>query len=117
VGAKANIGESMNTFEMWLAMALVGAVTFTYRWSFVFLLDRIRVPAWLRNALRFVPIAALSAIITPELFVQTGQFNSDLFNPRLIAAVIASGVALRTRNVLLTIAIGMLALWVLQLLA
>jgi branched-subunit amino acid transport protein len=101
----------MNELNIWLAMLVIGAITFTYRWSFIFLFERLSPPDWLRRALRFVPVAALTAIIAPELMIANGALNLNPFNIRLIAGVIAALVAYRTRNVLLTIIVGMLALW------
>ena len=104
----------MSGAGMWATIVIIGAITFAYRLSFVFLFERINVPAWLRRALRFVPIAALTAIITPELLIQGGAINLSLLNTRLLAGAIASLVALRTRNVFATIVAGMVALWVLN---
>lgn len=107
----------MNELAMWAAIVVIGALTFTYRWSFVILFERLNVPPWLRAALRFVPIAALTAIITPELMLRGGVLDLSLSNTRMLAGAVASIVALRTRNVLATIAAGMAALWVLNSLA
>ena len=94
-------------------MIVIGLITFAYRLSFIVLLERVRVPALLQRALRFVPVAALTAIITPELFIRDGALLSPT-NLRLIAGVISVLVAWRTKNTLLTIGVGMAALWVLQ---
>jgi branched-subunit amino acid transport protein len=111
----------MNTYLdlglIWLMMLVVGMITFAYRVSFMALLDRIRVPMLIQRALRFVPVAALTAIITPELIIRDGAVFLSPMNLRLIAGVVAIIVAWRTRNTLLTIGIGMATLWVLQLIA
>ena len=99
---------------MCAAIVVIGALTFTYRWSFIILFERLNVPPWLRGALRFVPIATLTAIITPELVLHGGSLDLSLSNTRMIAGVVATIVALWTRNVLATIAIGMAALWALN---
>jgi branched-subunit amino acid transport protein len=78
-------------------------------------MDRLRLPPLLQRALRFVPAAALTAIITPELLIRDGAIFLSPMNARLIAGVIAVVVAWRTKNTLLTIAAGMIALWALQL--
>jgi branched-subunit amino acid transport protein len=102
----------------WLpALALAGLVTFVTRLSFIALLGRVRTPPMLARALRLVPPAVLSAIILPELVVRSGAPDLSPGNPRLAAGLVAAGVALLTRNVLLTIAAGMGALWGLQALA
>lgn len=98
-----------------LMLIVIGAITFGFRLSFIALMDKLRLPPLLQRALRFVPAAALTAIITPELLIQNGAIFLSPMNVRLIAGAIAVIVAWRTKNTLLTIAIGMIALWVLQL--
>jgi len=99
----------------WLpALLAAGLVTFATRLSFIALLGRREPPPVVVRALRFVPPAVLSAIILPEMLVRDGVLRPTLDNPRLLAGVVAAVVAWRSRNVLLTIAVGMGALWALQ---
>lgn len=97
-----------------LVLVIIGVITFGFRLSFIALMDKLQLPPLLQRALRFVPAAALTAIITPELFLRDGAIFISPMNARLIAGVIAIVVAWRTKNTLLTIAVGMLALWLLQ---
>jgi len=96
------------------ALILCGLVTFATRLSFIALLGHARTPPLLGRALRLVPPAVLSAIILPELVVRNGAPDLSAGNLRLAAGLVAAGVALATRNVLLTIAAGMGTLWALQ---
>jgi branched-subunit amino acid transport protein len=99
----------------WLpALALAGLVTFAIRLSFIAVLGRVEVPPLFTRALRFVPAAVLSAIIFPELVMRGGAVDVSPSNPRLLAGLVAAGVALKTRSVALTIASGMSALWAIQ---
>ncbi|WP_242393740.1 AzlD domain-containing protein [Anaeromyxobacter oryzisoli] len=99
----------------WLpVLAVAGLVTFATRASFIALLGRVDLPPVLGRALRFVPPAVLSAIIFPEVLLHDGAPDLHLRNVRLLAGVIAAVVAWRTRNVVLTIAVGMAALWTAQ---
>ncbi|MBI5567861.1 MAG: AzlD domain-containing protein [Chloroflexi bacterium] len=98
----------------WLIILAMGIVTFSIRLLPIVLLGRIDIPLVVQRALRFVPPAVLSAIIAPELLMPGGEFSLSLGNARLIAGVIATIVAWRTKNVLATIAVGMIAFWVLQ---
>jgi branched-subunit amino acid transport protein len=77
-------------------------------------LERIRLPAWVSQALRFVPIAALTAITVPELLAYSGAIEISWQNERLVAGLVAMVVAWRTKNVFLTIGLGMLCLYGLQ---
>ncbi len=97
----------------WLpALALAGLLTFATRLSFIVLLERVRVPPLLVRALRFVPPAVLSAIIFTEVMVRDGRPDLSLGNLRLVAGAVAALVAWKTRNVFLTIGVGMAVLWI-----
>jgi branched-subunit amino acid transport protein len=100
--------------NIWLVFVLGGLLTFGMRFSFIYLLGRYEVPETIRRALRFVPPAVLSAIVVPELFVRSGEIQVSLTNYRLLAGLLAVLVAWRTRNTLLTILAGMLALVLLE---
>lgn len=100
--------------NIWITMLGIGIITVLLRVSFMLLLGRIEMPRLLLRGLRFVPPAVLSAIILPEMLIRDNQLALSLTNPRLIAGVLAALVAWRTKNVLLTIALGMLTLWLLQ---
>lgn len=99
---------------IWLIMLLGGLVTFGMRFSFVYLLGRLEVPETMRRALHYVPPAVLTAIIVPELFMQDHQLALSLGNSRLLAGLVAVAVAAWTKNSLLTILAGMIALFAFQ---
>ena len=101
--------------NIWLVMFLGGLITFGMRFSLIYLFGRFEIPETMRKALHYVPPAVLSAIIFPELFIHNGTFDISLENPRLLAGLIAILVAWFSKNTLLTIIIGMLALFLLQL--
>lgn len=100
--------------ELWLAIIIVGVITFGLRLSFIMLLGSgtVRTSVW--RALRLVPAAVLAALIIPDLVLRNGTLDMSPGNARLIAGLLAAVVAWRTRNILLTIAVGMAALLVLQ---
>ena len=102
--------------NIWIIMIIGGLLTFATRLSFIFLLDRIKVPDWFRRGLRFVPVAVLSAIILPELTSPNNTLFLSWRNPELLAGLVAILVAWKTKNVLLTILAGMAALVIIQLL-
>ena len=100
--------------NIWLVMLLGGLITFAIRFSLIYLFGRFEVPETMRQALRYVPPTVLSAIIFPELFFHEGTLNVSLENTRLLAGLIAILVAWISRNTLVTIIAGMLALLLLQ---
>ena len=105
----------MNRQELWVILFGGMLVTYATRLSFIALLPAERMPSWFRRGLRYVPPAVLAALITPELFSPGGTLDFSLGNERLLAGTLAFLVAWRTRSTWLTIAAGMLALWVLNL--
>jgi branched-subunit amino acid transport protein len=100
--------------NIWIIMIILGLLTFATRLSFIVLLERINLPRNFQRALRFVPIAVLSAIIAPELGYSNNVLAISPHNPRLLAGIIATFVAYKTKNVLWTISIGMAVFWLLQ---
>ena len=104
----------MSTPALWLAIFGAGAVTFAVRLSFIAILGRIQIPPPLGRALRFVPAAVLTAVVVPLLLYDDGALNVSSGNERLLAGLVASLIAWRTRSVLFTLVGGMATLWTLQ---
>lgn len=100
--------------NIWLIMLIGGLITFGMRFSLIYLFGRFHIPETMRKALHYVPPAVLSAIIFPELFLHRGDLNLALDNHRLLAGLVAVLTAWISKNTLLTIVAGMLALFLLQ---
>lgn len=100
--------------NIWLVFLLGGLITFGMRLSFIYLFGRFEIPQMLHRALRFVPPAVLSAIIFPSVLMPNNQLDIGFGNHRLLAGLVAVLVALWTKNTLLTILAGMVALLILQ---
>ena len=103
--------------SIWLVMLGVGLLTFATRLSFILLFGRYSIPPGLERALRYVPPAALTAIIFPEMLAPAGVLDISFGNLRLLAGLVAILIAWRSKNIFLTILVGMAALLLLQALA
>ena len=86
-------------------------VTFGTRYSVLAILRNVLLPEPIFRALRYVPPAVLSAIILPTILMPEGKVNFNINNAPLYAGFIAGLIAWRTKNLLLTIVLGMLVLW------
>lgn len=100
-----------------IAVVCIGAATYALRLSLIGLAGRVSLPPLVERALRYVPVAALTALVVPDL-VGGSAGNAAGWalltqNPRLWAGIVAALVAWRTRNVLLTVGAGMAVLWLL----
>ena len=100
--------------NIWLTMLAAGVMTYATRLSFILILGQREVSPKTRQILGFVPPAVLSALIFPELLYPDGTLDLYLGNERLIAGIVATVVAWRTKSVIATIAAGMVALLLLQ---
>lgn len=99
----------MNEFLLLLGMFLV---TFGVRYPVLALVSRVKLPVIVEQSLKYVPPVVLMAIITPAVLMPDGNgFDLKISNAPLFASLIAVLVAWRTKNLLLTIVIGMAALW------
>jgi len=100
--------------NIWLVLILGGLITFAIRFVLIYLFGRFEVPETMRKALHYVPPAVLSALIFPELFIREGVLNLSIDNHRMIAGLVAILVAWFSKNTLITILAGMVALFLLQ---
>ena len=99
----------MNGTDFWTLAVIAGlaGVTVLTR-SFFFMSDKPwHLPAWAQRGLQYAPIAALSAVVIPEIVMSQGQLIGTWQDARLFAAAAGTAVYFRTRNVLLTIVLGM----------
>ena len=101
----------------WALIAGMALIAFAERALFVLPGSRLRLPPSVERVLRYAPAAALMAIIVPSLASLDGQVSISLANPRFTAGLAAFAVAAATRNIVLTIAAGMLVLTAMRLLA
>jgi branched-subunit amino acid transport protein len=99
--------------KLWLVVAIVGALNYLSRLSFIAIFARRQVPALLARAFRYVPAAMLTALVLPMVLTSSAE-TTDVSLPRVAAALAAGGVAFFTRSTLATLATGMLVLWALQ---
>lgn len=93
----------MNEFLLLLGMM---AATFSVRYASFVLVGRAKMPDTVFNALRYVPIAVLSAIIMPMMVLTEGRLDLRIDNAYLVAGLFSIGITLWKKNLLLTIVAG-----------
>lgn len=95
--------------EAWLTVVLASLGTFVLRAAFLVFADRlVDLPPLAQRVLRQIPPAVLAALVLPSLLRPGGHL--DLWQPELAAGVVAAVVSWRTRNVGLTLVVGMVVL-------
>jgi branched-subunit amino acid transport protein len=93
--------------DEWLLILGMALVTFGVRYPMLAVIGRLRLPDAALRALRYVPAAVLTAIVVPAVLMPDGALELRLENAYLPGAVVAALVAWRTKNLLLTIMVGM----------
>jgi len=107
-----------STVHNWYLIAVVvgmAIITFGIRFVLLARAHRTHLPTWLEEALRFVPVAVLTAIIMPMIFIHEQKLDLNVQNPWLwggLAAFVAGGV---WRKPLLTILVGVVVFFGLKL--
>jgi branched-subunit amino acid transport protein len=102
----------MSDFEIWITIIGLTAVTIITRNFFLIPGDALRLPPRVEHALRYAPVCALTALVTPELFTVHGTLALSLANPKLIGGLVAAVTIVVTGRTLLTMALGMVAFWI-----
>ncbi|MFC4158166.1 AzlD domain-containing protein [Chitinimonas lacunae] len=93
-----------------LIIAGMAAVTFLIRYSFFAVGERLVFPPLVKRALRYVPVAVLSAIVAPAVLLPdgvAGGWRLDWRNAYLIAAIATAVLAWRGDRLLLAIGGGL----------
>jgi branched-subunit amino acid transport protein len=85
------------------------AVVTVFIKAFIFIIgDRVAFPPLLKEALSFVPVTVLTAIIVPMILApHGGGMELTWRNPQLVGAIVAVAVCAATRKQLLTISVGL----------
>ena len=102
-------------FEGVLTIIGLTLITIVTR-GFFFLTQReIPIPEWLRQGLRYAPLAALAAVVVPEVVMQQGHLITTWRDARLFAAAAGALYFWQRRDILGTILTGMAMLLPLKL--
>jgi branched-subunit amino acid transport protein len=96
----------MGTLEAALTIVALGGMTLLTRAFFVLSRRELPMPAWLRQGLRHAPLAALAAVVAPEILLDHGHLLATLCDARLGAAVVATLLYVWRRDILWTIVGG-----------
>lgn len=100
----------MNGWTGVLTIVGMAAITLLTRGFFLLPHKEIPLPAWLRQGLRYAPLAALTAVVAPEIVLTQGQLINTWKDPRVFAAVAGAGWYFWRRGILGTIVAGMTVL-------
>jgi len=108
---------SLTTLEIGTLFVGMGLVTLGTRSLFMFWGDRVRMPEIILRSIRYAPLAAIVAIVAPEILMPAGATQISQFNwalPQIWAGLAAFVTFTWLRTMLPTLIIGMLVYSVLR---
>jgi len=100
--------------EIWFLIVAAGIATLAIRVSFFFLQEKVKLPEWMQQAQKFIPIAVISALVFSNLVYRGGKLDISTGNEQLLAGLLALLVAATTRSTLLTVCAGLIGLFFLR---
>ena len=105
----------MGAFEGVIAVLGLTVLTITTRGAFFLLKRELPIPNWLQQGLRYAPLAALAAVVLPEVLLTRGQLISHWQDARIFAVLAGVAYFSWRRDILGTIVTGMAVLLPLRL--
>lgn len=96
----------MSTLETALTILGLAIISVVTRGFFLIPEREVPIPHWLREALRYAPLAALVAVVAPEIVLTQGQLIHTWQDARLFAAAAGAAWFWWRRGILGTIVCG-----------
>ena len=99
----------MNQTDLWTVGTIIGLtlVTVVTRSFFLFSSKPWSLPPWVQRGMDYAPIAALAAVVVPEIVMTHGMLIGTLKDARIFAAIVGAAWYFWRRGVLGTIVCGM----------
>jgi branched-subunit amino acid transport protein len=104
----------MSPLEIFLTSVGMAVIALLCRSFFLLPDGELPMPRWLREGLRYAPIAALSAVVAPELVMTQGHLIDTWRDPRIFGALAGLAFYAWRRSLFGTIVCGTAAMLALR---
>ena len=101
---------NMSNLEAFVTIVGLAAITVFTRTFFLLSDKELVLPAWVQRGLRYAPLAALAAVLIPEIVMTQGHLIDTWKDARLFAVAAATAYFFWRRGILGTILTGMAVL-------
>ena len=103
------MNQALNHTDIWTVVTVIGLalVTVVTRSFFFFSTKPWHLPTWAERGLHYAPIAALAAVVVPEIVMTQGELISTFKDARLYAITAGALWFYWRKGVLGTIVVGM----------
>ena len=106
----------MSGWEAFVTILGLALITLVTRSFFLLSNRELVLPAWVQRGLRYAPLAALAAVLVPEIVMTQGHLIDTWKDARLFAVLASTAYFFWRRGILGTILTGMAVLMPLKLL-
>src|SRR6476620_10754945 len=96
----------MDGLEIFFTILGMGAVTLLCRSFFMLPQGDLPMPRWLREGLRYAPLAALAAVVAPEVVMTQGHLIATWRDARVFGALVGIAFFVWRRDLFGTIVCG-----------
>ncbi len=104
----------MSEWLMALGIVGMGLITLLTRAFFMIPKRELPMPDWAKQGLRYAPLAALAAVIVPEIVMSNGQLIDTWKDARLFAVAVGTAYFFWKRGILGTIVSGTAVMLILR---
>ena len=98
--------------SIWISIIVAGLINYLTRLSSVLFIKPQKLNSTLKIVLNYVPSAVFPAIIFPAVFLDNNGLLVEFNDPKVIATIIAFLIGILTKNLTLTIFIGLISYWI-----
>jgi len=96
----------------YIVFGIIAILFLLVKGMFLCFIPQSKLPPFFEKSFRYIPPAVLAALVAPATIYSRSVGGFDVSPVKIAAGVISFGVALKTGNILITIASGMALLWI-----
>tara|TARA_B100000003_G_C10886868_1_gene353533 strand:+ start:832 stop:1146 length:315 start_codon:yes stop_codon:yes gene_type:complete len=97
--------------SIWISIIFAGIINYFTRFGSLIIINPKKISKNTKKILNFVPSAVFPSIIFPAVFLNQEANFVQINDPKVIAISIAFLIAFFTKNLILTIVIGLISFW------
>jgi branched-subunit amino acid transport protein len=95
---------------LWLILG-GGLVTFLPRWLPIVALKNARIPIWFQKWMSFLPVSIFAALIASDVFFWEGTVSLNVLeNAKLLPSIVTALVAYYSKNMILSVIVGIVGI-------
>tara|TARA_B100000579_G_C22701030_1_gene789793 strand:- start:204 stop:518 length:315 start_codon:yes stop_codon:yes gene_type:complete len=97
--------------NIWIAIIITGIINYLSRLFSILLIKPEKIGKNTKLILNYVPSAVFPAIIFPAIFLDKGAFLFSISDPKIIGFFTAIIVGYISKNIIITIILGLISYW------